>query len=144
MGVLIPTGAAVQDYSASILFGGYYLGCMERMPFEIGVDLAWIDSKDGSVEAMLYPIRFDCLFSFSKWNAFHPQPDVYGVVGLQAIPDSAASAGGGSESEVAGGLNLGVGLLWPKTGWDARLTYSMMMGSDNIKGLLMITGAFDF
>lgn len=109
------------------------LGRLEDVPFEAGLDITGIESADGNVNSTLLLFRFDCLFS--KWQAIAPSPDFYGLGGFEIIS---------SDGETASGLNLGVGLTSLEKRWDARLTYSILLGSGNIQGLLLLTGGYRF
>ena len=138
LGLLAPLAESADDYEASFLLGPHYvgrlpgIGGMYMLPFEVGIDLARATSADGNVDARLYLFRFDCLFS--KWH----EPDSYWLGGFQIV--SSDAAGG----ETASGLNLGFGLASLENFWDARLTYSILLGSGNIQGLLLLTGGYRF
>ena len=108
---------------------------LDTIPCEAGFDLAWVESDDGDEQGDLFLLRFDCLFS--TWNAVPPVPDFYGVGGLQIIRDT-------NNKEGVMALDLGGGAAWPEIGLDARLTWAILMGSENLKALWLLTCGYTF
>ncbi|MHC5055176.1 MAG: CARDB domain-containing protein [Planctomycetota bacterium] len=146
-GIVMPIGEDESEYKGSIMFGAFYPGTLKRflgmddIPFEAGLDFGFIDADDNTIEATMLVFRFDMLFS--RWNASGARPDVYLLGGYELVDAIYEVHASGTDSEVASGLNLGVGASW-ESGWDARFTWSVLLGSDNIGSLWMFSGNYRF
>ena len=140
-GLLMPGGADDNAYLTSITLGAFYPGRLpklmglEGVPFEAGLDIAWSESSNGDRTASLALIRFDCLLS--KWRQLGSKPELYGLVGYQVVGDSGSG-------ESSSSLNLGGGFMWPGKGWDARLTWSILIGSGNDGDMVLMTAGYTF
>lgn len=135
-GMLAPLAESVDDYRPGFTFG---LHCADRMGaslIEAGIDLSWNESADGNVDAELYLFRLDLLLSSFRMESRDAKP--YAVVGYEVVMSDAL------RGENVSGLTLGLGLTSIETRWDVRCTYSFLVGSDNIQGLLMATGGYRF
>ena len=125
------------DVAPAFMMGAFYPGSLpgfwvfDTIPFETGLDFAF------SPDATFMLLYFDCLFG--KWGAVSPVPDIYGVGGYQII-----TAAGDFKTETVSAIDLGVGAAWPEQGWDARLTLSILLGSDNVGTFVLLTGGYRF
>ena len=138
VGCLVTVGESEAEYDGSIAVGLYYSGhVLGRLPFEAGFDLAWIDSDDGADESNLYLLRFDLLFSKPQEYEGHRFYLLAGMGAALASPEE-------QENESVLSLNFGAGLMPTGNRWDIRATYSVMVDSDNIGGLLLLTAGYRF
>jgi hypothetical protein len=94
------------------------------------------------VEAVLSSVRLDCLFS--QWTSIPPRPDFYLLAGLGVIQASPEVGEEDADAEYVSALKLGLGIVSMEKGWDARLGYSVLTASDNVRGLLSATVGYRF
>ena len=70
---------------------------------------------------------------------------MYVLAGAQGISESATLYGSGpAESRMGAGVNLGVGFAAPKGRWDLRAAYSVVLGSDNASGSILVAAGTSF
>jgi hypothetical protein len=130
VGYVLPVAEDLDDYAGSVEVGAYYAGVLKRLPYEIGFDAAWIETDAGGDKAGLYTLRFDTFFA---GTGAYSGPMYYFLGGLGA---SLATPDVG-DSELAGSVNLGFGIAMSDNRFDMRASYSVMLGSDNINGLVI-------
>ena len=71
------------------------------------------------------------------------QSKVYLVSGVEGIYETAEEAGG-RYANLVSALNLGAGVGLDGGRFDIRVTYSVLLGSENSGGLILVTGAVTF
>jgi len=137
VGYLLPVSEDQDDYEGAVAVGVCYAGVMKRLPYEIGVDFAQVNTEAGIDEATIYSLRCDVFFS--RWNAYSgPNTYLLGGFGVDfASPDA-------GDSEFAGILKLGGGLAMAQNRFDIRATYGITIGSDNIGGLVGVSVGHQF
>jgi len=147
-GLLTTAGEDKMEYDGSVMLGAYYPGQLrglfglDSIPFEAGIDFAFgADSEHYGVDSTLVLLRFDCLFS--KWPADQSDADLYFLGGYKFI-DANWERGGREDDEHASGLDIGVGLCWAEIGLDARITWTKLIGSDNIGSFFLFTAGYRF
>jgi MYXO-CTERM domain-containing protein len=147
-GLLMTAGEDTMEYDGSVMLGAYYPGQLrglfglDAIPFEAGLDFAFAsESETYSIDSTLILLRFDCLFS--KWPAAQSDADLYFLGGYKFVGAS-WDRGGREDSEHASGLDIGVGLSWAEIGLDARVTWTKLLGSDNIGSLFLFTAGYRF
>ncbi len=147
-GILMTAGEETMEYDGSLMFGAYYPGQLrglfglDSIPFEAGIDFAFgADAEHFGMESTLVLLRFDCLFS--KWPAAQSDADLYFLAGYKFV-DANWEIGGREDDEHASGLDIGVGLSWAEIGLDARVTWTKLIGSDNIGSFFLFTAGYRF
>ncbi len=141
-GMFVPTVVKDETYSKSFTGGAFYAGELPvtlglvKLPFEIGLDFSRSDSDDGRVNADFYALRLDLLFS--KWES------LYLLGGYQLVLTSLVIDGNAADPEYVSAFNVGFGLGPSEGRWDARVAYSILVPSGNIRGLLTATAALRF
>ena len=147
-GMFLPAAVADESYTEAFTFGAFYAGefpltlGLPKLPFEAGLDAAWSDSRDGRVKAGFYSARFDLLFS--DWSSQPPRPDFYLLGGYGLVLASLEVDGGRTDGEYVSAFNLGAGLGSVEQRWDARVAYSILAGSGNVRGLFSLSGGYRF
>jgi hypothetical protein len=112
-----------------------------RLSYEIGMDVASMQAADDTGSSQAVAGRFDLLFS--RAGAASPtRPYLLSGVGALAVSSEADSGGGGTA--YVGGLNLGAGLGLGNGRYDVRLTHALLVGSENVKGLTLLSVALAF
>lgn len=141
---LLVTGPTEEAWNAAFFLGGYYRGSpLKRLVYELGVDLATVESDDGSTTSQLLFLRGEVLLG--KWNPEEEGTSFYALAGAQGISEQAKLNGSGkTEPRMGASINLGVGLGSVKGAWDARVVYSVVVGSDNAKGSILAAAGFSF
>lgn len=141
---MLVTGPSGEAWNAALCLGGYYRrSCQGHLVYELGVDLASVESADGSTTSRLLFLRGEALFG--KWNTEGRGASVYALAGAQAIGEQAKLSGSGNtESRMGAGINLGLGLGSVKGAWDVRTVYSVLLGSDNAKGDFLVAAGLSF
>ena len=125
---------------------GFFLGPPKTrgISWEAGLDLASVDAENGSYSSRVYVGRFDVLFPLGGGpDGDTPRAKPYLLSGVDGIVESAEEADAGF-SNYATAINLGVGVGLKEGKFDLRATYSVLLGSDNSSGMMLLTGAFTF
>ncbi len=146
-GFMRPTGDDSRaDFGAAIVVGGFYTGKVSpQFTFEAGVDFAHIEAKgqaDGNnydYTSELFIGRFDALHSVGGAS---PDLDVYLLGGGSWLAEFTDEEGDTFSNFVLA-VNVGAGL---RVGgqFDGRLTYSHLVGSGNIPGLMTLSFSLRF
>ncbi len=145
-GLLGTVAESTTPYTNSFLLDVHYAGTLsgfaglEVIPFEGGLSLATVESEDKSTGAALAQFRAD--FLFSKWESVAGKPVMYGLAGFRIVLVDVIA--GIADSQTVSAIDLGVGLTSLEHSWDARFTFGIVLGGDNIRGLAMLTGGYRF
>jgi len=144
-GILAPTAPEEGDWSAGFRAGVYYRGSGGTV-YELGADYTSAEADLGmgaTVSTKVYSFRCDVLFG--KWSDADSKATFYLLGGGELGMETGTWESTGEELEArAGGVNLGIGLASPKGSWDARVVYSVLVGSDNAAGTIGATMGFAF
>jgi hypothetical protein len=138
--------ASSDDYPAAMVVGQHYAGTtagifgLKSLPYELGLDMAYAKSSDGSESWMIFQPFVDLLLS--KWLHTESGTDGYGLIGYRML--MLDRTGPSSTNEVGSAIDLGGGVTSLVGRWDARLVYSVVLGSGTIDGLLMLTGGYRY
>ena len=141
---MMMTVASETEWKPTFDIGAFYRGyASPRFVYELGVDYAPAKSKDGSTSSQLIFFRGEALF----WTggAEDQSPGLYVLAGAQGISESAEFYGSGpTASRMGAGINLGVGFGAPRGRWDLRAAYSLVLGSDNAGGSILVAAGTSF
>jgi hypothetical protein len=142
VGLMLPVAVEEGSWDSGLRAGLYYRGGSKTV-YEFGLDYASIESDDGLTSSALLFLRGDVLFG--RWSEDDDKAGFYFLAGIQGISEQAELSGSGkTESRTGGGLNLGLGIGSPKGKWDVRAAYSIVLGSDNAKGDVIVATGFAF
>lgn len=143
-GVAMPGSGELRDYDSGALFGFYY--CRARrdggsLSYEIGFDVCASGESD---EYETRPVggRFDVLFAFGGRGGGARPYVLSGFTGFVEFVDDQLT--GTEYTNYAGALDLGVGAALVGGRLDARLTYQVLLGSDNLKSMSLLSLAYGF
>ena len=141
---LFLTGPSKADWDPGFCMGAFYRGApQKRLVYELGLDYAGIESADGSTASGLMFFRGEALFG--TWNSEEKATSFYVLAGAQGISERADLTGsGGAETRMGAGINLGLGMGSVKGTWDVRTVYSVLLGSDNAEGDVLVAAGFSF
>lgn len=145
LGLLLPTSVEDGSWESAARAGLYYRSG-RRTAFEIGIDhasLAGVAAPGQTVASKITFLRFDALFGLAGGGGSGAGLFLLGGAEL-GLEKATWEATGDAADRKSGGLNVGVG-LGPRSGrWDARVVYSIFVGSDNAAGSLTTTVGYAF
>ena len=111
-----------------------------RFDYELGVDYFALEGDGADVEGRMIRMRADAIFgSHDPASSVRP----YLAVGPRLIY-SRTDTYWPAADQLTTAVGFGAGLSAPERGWDARVDVEILPWSDNIKGLVGITGGWRF
>lgn len=137
-GVAMPGSGEQKGFDLSALIGLQYRFQQSRgstLCFEAGLDVAEMNAHDGSEATWIYVGDFDVLFA--KRNGSSSRG--YLLSGLGVLVDATEN-----NTAYVGTLNLGGGFESGDGRWDLRLAYRLLLGSNNVGGLTVLTAGVSF
>lgn len=146
LGYLASGTAQEVAWKPTVCLGLYYrLGrpSARRTVYEFGVDYVSLEREDGVVSSVQYRLRGEMLFG--NWNPDDRSTSFYFLGGGDLISENGTrEITGETESHLASGVNLGLGIGSTKGTWDVRAVYSLFPGSGNLKGNVLVAAGFSF
>ena len=123
-------------------FGGLYLagGKLGKLPYEIGLDVTRPGAENDSFDTLLFTGQFDLLFHLRNDAAAARPYLLSGIKGLLEAVDDVNE----SSTNVAGAVDVGLGMGFGRGRFDVRATYSLLLGSDNAAGITLVSAGVRF
>ena len=143
VGTIAPVAEKEQDYNSSFLIGGAYGLSIGKFTLEIGLD-QFKSSGEYIKTKSLLP-RFNISYSPSKQTA---KVKPYGMIGGSLLSESSTISipefnVHDKVSNTTLGLEFGVGAtIFDRI--NGRITYTVMPGSENVKGMITFTCGYRF
>ena len=145
LGLVIPAAAEEGSWDSGLRAGLYYRGGRKTV-YELGFDYtsAGADFEKGAtISSTIYSLRYDILFG--RWSDSDRKATFYLLAGGEIGQESGTWDATGDTLEArGGGIDLGLGLGSPKGSWDARVVYSVLIGTDNAAGTIMAAFGYAF
>lgn len=138
-GLILPGSSPEESWDTTAIFGLYYRPVRALWPgaaYEVEFDYLSVKRGDGYVTSRLYVLRGGLLFA--NWDDDGRSSTVFGLAGAEAVIGSSSYATGKEDSRGVAALEFGVGVGPPDGAWDVRAVYSLFLGSDNVKGGLLL------
>jgi hypothetical protein len=141
------TGEAEQPgWNPSFCAGVYFRRAKPPSPravYELGADYIPLERDDGAVSTTLYLLRAELLWG--SWRMEDRSTSFYLLVGGNVISENGVFNGSeDSGSNLAYGVNLGLGLGSTRGRWDLRGVYSRFPVSTNVKDNVLVAMGFAF
>ena len=132
-GALLPGAGEKENYSSGLLVGLFWRPGLNgsRLGFELGVRFGQVGSDSGVEESAVLEGTADALWHMARNETL----SVYAVGGLSLVAEQVKHEELGTSSNLGSALNLGAGAT-VESGLDVRVTYLLLLGSENVGGAL--------
>lgn len=137
-GVLMPGSGEKKNFGLSAVIGLQYRfqqSSGSKLCFEAGLETAEMNAQDGSEAIQIYVGDFDVLFT----RQYGSSSRGYLLSGLGVLADATEN-----DTAYVGTLNLGGGFEFDGGRWDLRLAHRVLLGSNNVGGLTVLTAGVSF
>lgn len=131
-GYWLPMSGDDEDFDGALMIGGHWRTRIvsHRLHAELTLEGAQLESDNGLEESLLLEGHAQAIFNFT--------PMLFASAGTGLLFEQTDDSDYGSSSAAGGTLNLGAGALIANR-YDLRAGYKVLLGSDNIDGLLSVS-----